>query len=116
MRGWIYLITDGTYTKIGLSKNHPEKRIKQLQTGSAVPLELVYIFEVDDMHQVEGILHKQYASRHVHLEWFDLTRGDIREIMDMYEGTPYAGGFTLWEQLKLFFQALFFLIWGRWHG
>lgn len=44
--GYIYLIRNRenlTY-KIGVTKNDPEKRVKQLQTGNSDELDLLYTF------------------------------------------------------------------------
>jgi len=72
----IYLITDGTYTKIGKSKN-PYSRINELQTSNANKLTFQYIFNVKD--KVEKHLHnifKEYKTESNN-EWFDLRDVDI---------------------------------------
>ena len=48
---WIYLIKaelEGIeYYKIGITKREPQKRLKELQTGNALQLELVKIFHTE---------------------------------------------------------------------
>ena len=34
MKGYVYLLTDGEFFKIGVTKGSIEKRIKKLQTGN----------------------------------------------------------------------------------
>lgn len=67
----IYFITDGTYTKIGKSKN-PYKRLKGLQTSNAKTLRCVYIFDIEDYYEKK--LHKLFRKykTNTNSEWFDL--------------------------------------------
>ena len=65
MDSYIYMILDETRScvKIGVSK-HPEKRIKQLQTGSPNPLKLVQTFQMDKskVYQIEKDCHREMRS------------------------------------------------------
>lgn len=76
--GFVYLITDGTYTKIGrVLARTPERdlltrRIAFLQTGNALQLEYVAWAWVADSNAVEAALHKQLAARRIRSEWFIL--------------------------------------------
>lgn len=73
---FIYLISqsDTGPVKIGYSK-HPNKRLKQLQTGQSSPLFLKHVEEIDDRKAriMEQIIHRE--NRHTKLtgEWFNLT-------------------------------------------
>ena len=67
----VYFISDGTYTKIGKSKN-PLSRIKGLQTSNAKGLTFKYVFDCGD--QYEKKLHsllKNFKTESSN-EWFDL--------------------------------------------
>ena len=46
--------------KIGVSKNHPEKRVKQLQTGNARKIDLIKFFESEHYRKIEKNLHLKY--------------------------------------------------------
>ena len=46
----VYFISDGTYTKIGKSKN-PLSRIKGLQTSNAKGLTFKYLFDCSDQYE-----------------------------------------------------------------
>lgn len=60
--------------KLGLSV-HPEKRVRQLQTGSALPLKIFHTEEIDDalVKPAESALHRLLSYRRLKGEWFDLT-------------------------------------------
>jgi len=75
------------FYKIGISVN-PQKRLKQLQTGTPYELSVVYIHESKFPFKVEKILHNSLSSKKVTEnykydfeklkgEWFDLSAGDI---------------------------------------
>ena len=71
---YIYLIQsleDG-YSKVGVSK-HPQKRIKQLQTGNSSELKLIETYQSDIANQIEGTLHKRYSHYQKEGEWFDMS-------------------------------------------
>lgn len=55
--------------KIGKAKD-PEKRLKMLQTGSAVPLHLVASVAWSDLH--EGMIHRRFAAHRRLGEWFEI--------------------------------------------
>jgi hypothetical protein len=59
---------EGGPIKIGVSST-PRRRLKQLQTGSPVPLEIVGLIDGN----VEDELHRQFAQCRKHGEWFDPT-------------------------------------------
>ncbi|WP_327259821.1 MULTISPECIES: GIY-YIG nuclease family protein [unclassified Streptomyces] len=67
----MYLIgsPDSPLVKIGWTDN-PERRLRHLQTGSPVPLRLLAIFEGGNI--VEAELHRRFADKRRHGEWFDL--------------------------------------------
>ena len=69
----LYLIQDSTskLIKIGISSN-PEKRLKQLQTGSGSQLKLLRTFVTDNDRHWEKRLHKMLWQTRKKGEWFDL--------------------------------------------
>ncbi|MFJ8855661.1 GIY-YIG nuclease family protein [Streptomyces sp. NPDC102437] len=70
-RARVYLIGSAasTLVKIGWSDN-PERRLRDLQTGSPLPLQLLAVFEGGAV--VEAKLHRRFADKRRHGEWFDL--------------------------------------------
>ena len=71
---YIYLIQsleDSTY-KIGVSK-HPQKRIKELQTGNSSELKLVETYPSEYAHQIEKTLQRRYSYLNKEGEWFDMS-------------------------------------------
>jgi hypothetical protein len=82
--GYVYLIKGetGERYKIGRSKN-PDSRFKQLKLSSSEELLLVHTIKTSNMVKLEEDLHKKYGSKKVHTEWFDLSKNDLSEIMEM---------------------------------
>ncbi len=77
---FVYFISDGSCTKVGVTKGTVIGRIKSLQSGN--PRKLICIafkFEphVKDAYEIESWLHKEFENKHVRGEWFVLTDEDI---------------------------------------
>lgn len=70
--GFVYFIAAETAgaVKIGFTRHHPSRRLKELQTGCPSPLKLLTFSEgtVDD----ELSLHGSFADLKIHSEWFRL--------------------------------------------
>lgn len=81
--GFVYLIQAiGTpKVKIGYSTD-PKSRLKGLQTGSPVQLEIVGTWAATQSD--ERAIHGLLSPSHVHLEWFDLTAEDAVGFLDSY--------------------------------
>ena len=67
----IYLIQslENSYYKIGVSK-HPQKRLKEHQTGNASELKLIETYQTDLAYQIEKVLHRRYSHLNKEGEWF----------------------------------------------
>lgn len=76
---YIYVIgpENEDIVKIGFSK-HPQKRLKQLQTGHAVKLMLYYEFSINNAHvrEMEKILHQTLQHLCSSGEWFKISAKD----------------------------------------
>ena len=88
---WIYLLksieSDGTVSyKIGYTKNSPEKRIKQLQTGSKNKIILVESFWSNYSTKLESTLHYVYREYRESGEWFDLPKKIVDKFKSICEG------------------------------
>lgn len=68
------------YTKIGFTSNI-DKRIKQIDTSSPTGVRIVYQNQSNYAYQLEQSLHRQYHSKHSHLEWFKLEHDDVANII-----------------------------------
>lgn len=86
MSGFVYFIgpealmlreedSELAVVKIGFTGAHPYARLQQLQTGSPVPLDLLFFMRADE--QVERVLHEVFQEQGSHLEWFHLS-GPLR--------------------------------------
>jgi predicted GIY-YIG superfamily endonuclease len=82
--GYVYLIKSvGTnHYKIGKTVNL-DKRLPQLQTGSANRLEVHHFVLVSDMRNVEKSLHVRYVANRLRKngEWFDFSTYEAREVV-----------------------------------
>ena len=77
--GYVYLIRNlenNTY-KIGITKNDPKKRVKQLQTGCSSPLDLLYTYETKYPYRLEKMLHTKFMLCKVEGEWYKLPKEDV---------------------------------------
>ncbi len=71
-------------TKIGIS-NNPEKRIKQLQTGSSRQLVIRHTIKFNTRNEatrVENALHKKYSKYRLTGEWFEI---DYKKVLKYIE-------------------------------
>ena len=71
--------------KIGITKNSPKQRIKQLQTGNAVPLVLVETFRTNHDYTMETALHAHFMLKKREGEWFELSDEDVKEFQSICE-------------------------------
>jgi predicted GIY-YIG superfamily endonuclease len=83
---YIYIISDNNgYIKVGISK-HPEKRLKQLQTGHPNNLTLLFTeeFECKRRHllKIEKLIHRKIhdIAKHMKGEWFAIEDDQIEKI------------------------------------
>lgn len=92
-RGFVYFIApesvlnrpswdEGRRVKIGFTAGEPEKRLRALQTGCHVPLEICGC--VRGTQALEAALHEAFAPMAVHREWFyaELKLGDLLGYFD----------------------------------
>ena len=69
--GYVYIITDGEYVKIGQATNI-EKRLASLQCGNPRKLSILQTIQTDDMNLTEHSLHWWFKDYRIQGEWFDL--------------------------------------------
>ena len=92
---YIYILTDGEYHKIGVSKD-PRRRVKQLQTASAGSLSIIKTYNVPSKiaRKLEQQLHKMFWQRRKRFngEWFNLTQQHL-DVID-----EWLANYTVAEQ------------------
>lgn len=79
----VYLLAnldDGHY-KIGITSGEVSKRVKDLQTGNSVPIDVIAIFESDFHSKIERTLHRKYDSKRLEGEWFMLEPEDVTNFL-----------------------------------
>lgn len=86
MKLYIYIISnEDSNIKIGVSK-HPDKRVKQLQTGNEHKLTLLFTeeFDCDRSHllKIEDKIHKEckYLCEGLQGEWFKISPNNIERL------------------------------------
>jgi hypothetical protein len=77
--GYVYLLfcvnKDGSEGyKIGITKNDPNKRVKQLQTGNESKIQLLKHYKSENYLKVEKWMHRKYNAYKTEAknEWFSL--------------------------------------------
>ncbi len=71
---YIYLSQslENSYYKIGVSI-HPQKRLKENQTGNPSKTKLLYTYPSEYAYQIEKSLQRRYSHSKKEGEWFDLS-------------------------------------------
>jgi hypothetical protein len=74
-KGFVYVIFANnsggeSFYKIGSSRNNPEGRLRQLQTGCPHRLELLSAFYLDSYQEIERYLHGKLKDHNSSGEWF----------------------------------------------
>jgi len=87
---YVYLIQSGKKktdpVKVGFSKD-PETRIKTLQTGNPVKLELIMKIKCNNekhARTLEKALHEMLGTQNVYLEWFRLKKTHIMKMLTAF--------------------------------
>lgn len=78
MKGYVYLLTDGEFFKIGVTRGSIDKRIKKLQTGNPDNIAIVNYYLTEYPFKLESALHARHAYQRINNEWFDLTLDDVK--------------------------------------
>ncbi len=86
--GFIYLILQiddygNECYKIGVSKNNPELRVKQLSTGNPDKIRVLKAYESPNYLKVERMLHRKYRIKtSAGNEWRNLTNEEVIGFLD----------------------------------
>ena len=87
--GYVYLILEVNqhgeeYHKIGISKNTPEKRVRQLSTGNPNEIRVLSTYESVNYKKVEKWLHSRFSTKKTlaNNEWFNLTNEQVLSFLD----------------------------------
>lgn len=94
--GYIYLISTDSFGnrvyKIGRTRRAIDKRLNELRTSNANPLEVLYSFKTNWVNQLESRLHLHFKDKRMEGEWFLLDNEDIdkfpflcKEYNDLYQ-------------------------------
>ena len=75
--GYVYIVSDGNFCKIGVTNDNMDKRIKKLQTGNPNKIVLLTSLLCKKPYTTESFLHSLFKTKHVYGEWYD--------ILDLFE-------------------------------
>ena len=97
MGGWVYVIEEmGQHLfKVGHTTGDPQGRLRQLQTGNGVKLDLITAFTCQEPEIVEKALHRLLEARTQRMqgEWFALPREQMLDVlMHLYGGIAQQQG------------------------
>jgi len=70
------------FFKIGVTKKKPELRLKELQTGSPILLELKISYQTKYDFMLENALHNHFKLKRVNSEWFELDEEEIKYFVE----------------------------------
>ena len=90
--GYIYLIQAGGLVKVGHTKNDPAGRVKSLQVGSPVKLELVYSEAFVDVVRLERGVHDELFKLGFweRGEWFKCDPDEVIELIGMLKNEGFT--------------------------
>jgi hypothetical protein len=103
MKGYVYLLLEvdiegNERHKIGISKNHPDKRVKQLSTGNSNKISTLNYYESANYKKIERLFHKKFLTKKTEAknEWFNLTDEDVNNFISSCE--KYDKNFQFLEE------------------
>jgi len=93
--GYVYLVTDGTYVKIGQTKTSIKRRIEDMQTGNANKLEVLAYARVEKSIKLERYLHNRYIKFKHRREWFKFSEeGHIFDVVHILRKSEKIPGYV----------------------
>lgn len=90
----VYVMADGTQTKIGISDN-PQARARSVGVGRSAPIRVIHVVARDagDARSVERTAHKLLAEKRASGEWFDVSPDEAIEAVRQAISMVEAGDF-----------------------
>jgi hypothetical protein len=81
-KGFIYIMTDGEYFKIGISSD-VAKRLRGIQTNHPQKISVILSQFVKNNLELESFFHEKYKSKRVSGEWFRLDEVELKEAKEI---------------------------------
>lgn len=69
--------------KIGITRQDPKNRLRQLQTGNSCKLVLISKFETKYGNKMEIALHSRFKTKKREGEWFNLQEEDLKQFHEL---------------------------------
>jgi hypothetical protein len=73
--------------KIGFTRLELEERLSEFQTGNLKELKVHKWVSYQECQKLEKHLHECFAEKHIRGEWYDLTLGEVEEIVKFLESS-----------------------------
>lgn len=111
--GYIYILQSEAYYKVGISRNHPNRRRQQLQTGNPNIIRLVKYYKRKDYKSLEQKIHKKLSKYRVNGEWFKCQLDDITNLIErkLFMGEVIKYVFWMTFAFVIGFGILMLLVW-----
>src|SRR5262249_38624309 len=106
MGGWVYVIEElgQNLFKVGYTTTTPLDRLRQLQTGNGLKLDLLAAFTCEEPEKVEKALHRllEAHTQRMKGEWFALPREQMLDVlMHLYAGIAQRAGAIQFQSSSL---------------
>lgn len=90
--GYIYVIQGGGLVKVGYTTKEPDERVKSLQVGSPVELDLVYRESFEDVVRLERAVHDELFQLGFweRGEWFNCEPDEVTELIIMLKNEGFT--------------------------
>lgn len=75
--GSVYIIQCGKFYKVGRTNGSVQSRMRQLQAGNPIKLELICTLPDPEPSEIERIIHRAYKAQRTSGEWFRFEQQDI---------------------------------------
>lgn len=85
---YVYLITCGEFTKIGLATD-PERRLANMQAGNPYEMKIAKIWHTLTPQIDEECLHAQFEAYRIRGEWFRLPVNNLLHLISLDDLSSY---------------------------
>ena len=91
----IIIDTEDIAYKIGVTRQHKNKRLKQLSTGNSKDLKIIKEFKSEFAYKLESTLHRTFQDKKINKEFYALTKEDVDNFITICQ--KYENNFKILE-------------------
>jgi hypothetical protein len=85
VKGVVYLVKGGGHYKIGVTKQGPKQRTKEIALHMPFPVECIHTITSNDIYRLEKFWHNKFAAERANGEWFDLSDAQVSDFCQYTE-------------------------------